>query len=154
MALPQEVQQTFLALVNSGNIVYTVYPTAATPLVDVTGIALTADAAGSKLGGTVEIIAGAGGIATAFWVCGIMVNTASAADQFLVRLASGAGDGVAFADFGPMDLTAVTANIPPIHLPHPVRFAALTRIAGRVACLDAVARTLNVSVLVATGIGT
>ncbi len=151
MALPQEVQQTFLALVNSGNIVYTVYPTAVTPLVDTAGVTMTADAAGNKLGATKEILAATPAVC---WVCGIAVNTASAPDQFLVRLASGAGDGVAFADVGPMDLTAVTANIGPIYLPYPVRFAAGVRLAGRLACLDAVARTLNVSVIAAAGVGT
>lgn len=150
---PQLTQQSWQVLVNSLNVVYTIYPTAATPLVDTAGVTVTADAAGNKLGVTKEIIAAAG-IAVDFWVCGIAVNTASAADQYLVRLASGAGDGAAFADVGPLDLTAVTANIPLITLPMWRKFVAGTRIAARLACLDAVARTLNVSVLVATGVGT
>lgn len=153
MGLGQEIRQLFMSRVQTGNIVWTTYPTAVAPLADVTGVTATADAAGSKYGATKEIIAAAA-IAVAFWVGGLSVNTASAADQFQVRLAQGAGDGTLFAESGIIDLSAVTANVPPIWLPIPVRLAASTRVACRLACLDAVARTLNVSVMVGTNIGT
>jgi len=149
-AHPQLTQQSWMALVNSGNIVYTSYPTAVSPLANVTGVQLAADAAGSKYGATVEILAATPAVC---WVCGISINTASAIDQYMVRLSVGAGDGAIIAESGIIDLTAATANVPPIWFPYPIRLAAAVRIGGRLACLDAVARTLNVSVTLATNVG-
>lgn len=148
----QSIQQVFNAMVNSGSIVITTYPTGVDPLTDVTGVTATADGAGSKYGATKEIVA-ANGITTVFWVVALCVNTASAADQYQVRLVQGAADGTRFWDSGIMDLSAGTANVPPIKLEFPVRLAANTRVACRVACLDAVARTLNVSIKAAVSVG-
>ncbi len=151
MSWTQQVGQLWRGLVFSGNIVYTTYPTAVAPLADVTGVTATADAAGSKYGAVKTVVAA--GPAVAFWLCAVSVNTASAADQYQVAVTLGAADALAW-ESGIMDLTAVTANVPPIWLPRPIRSVASAKIGAKIACLDAIARTLNVSVTVGTGFGT
>lgn len=151
MGFAQQVAQIWNRNINSNNIVYTTYPTDVAPLADVTGVVCTADAAGSKYGAVATVVAA--GPASAFWIAAVSVNTASAADQFQVAVTLGAGDTLAW-ESGIMDLSAVTANVPPIWLPVPVRSVASAKIGAKIANLDAVARTLNVSVTVGTGFGT
>jgi len=149
MGLPQEVRALFNAGVGSGSIVITQYPTAVAPLVNTTGVVCTADAAGSKYGAVATIAAA--GPAVPFWLAGYSVGVASAADSFIVALTLGAGDTLAI-ECGIIDITAVTVNVPPQWFRFPVRSAASAKIGAKIANFDAVARTLNVTVLVATGV--
>ena len=127
------VSQTWLALVNSGNIRYTCLPVAIVPIAD--------DAAWD------ELFAAAGAPAVPYWLCGIAFNWATgiaAETSLLVDVGFGGADGAAVAPATvvltnwPVTLTAGAAAVgpdthPPIMLPFPVRIPGGSRMAARIA---------------------
>ena len=133
MSLKSEVDQLFLAAVQSGNIRYTCLPVAIVPIAD--------DGAWD------ELFAAAGAPAVPYWLCGISFNWATgiaAETTLLVDVGFGGVDGVAVAAATvvltnwPVTLTAGAAAVgpdthPPIMLPFPVRIPASSRMAARIA---------------------
>lgn len=127
------ISQTWLALVNSGNIRYQALPAVAVPIAD--------DAAWDQL------FAAAGAPAVPFWLCGFVVNYATgiaAETSLLVDLGWGGADGAAVAAANvlltnwPVTLCAGAAAVgptlnPPYMLPYPIAIPASSRMAARIA---------------------
>lgn len=174
MGLPQEVQQTFLAKVNSGNIRYWVIPAgpdadtenaqvALTPaagaltygiLVGAAWTPITAQAWDQDDGGAVAIGPAADG-----WICGVYGAIITAKEDFyIVNIGSGVAKAevsllrVGFRWVAGTAADAVTGMYIP--LPFPIRVVAASRVAGRAARVAGGANAITVSLLVATGVGT
>ena len=140
MALPQEVQQTFNAMVNNGNIAY------------VSG--LTATPASGAPGAYAKILADATPL-VAWWLCALNFGNLSGAGAvvFNYQIARGeAGAGTTIANTLQILLEAALATINyMITLPFPARTVALSGLAARQT--TASGKTLDVSPLYATGVG-
>lgn len=133
MSLKSEVDQVFLAAVQSGNIRYQTLPTAVVPIAD--------DAAWDQL------FAAAGAPAVPFWLCGFSFSYATgvvAESVLLVDLGWGGVDGAAIAATNviltnwQVTIVAGAAAVGPAHvgphiLPYPVRIPASSRMAARIA---------------------
>lgn len=133
MGLKSEVDQNFLAAIESGNIRYQALPVALVPIAD--------DAAWDQL------FAAAGAPAVDYWLCGFSYGYATgiAADTcLLVDLGWGGADGVAVAAANviltnwPVVLSAGVAAVGPAGcpsemLPYPVRIPGGSRMAARIA---------------------
>jgi len=133
MTLKSVVDQSFLAMVESGNIRYQGLPAAIVAIAD--------DAAWDQL------FAAAGAPAVPFWLCGFSygIATGLAADvSLLIDLGWGGADGAAIAAANviltnyPVVLTAGVAAVGPSALPsemlpYPVRIPAGSRMAARIA---------------------
>ena len=174
MALVQEVQQTFLAKVNSGNIRYWMIPAGPDDDTENAQVALT-PAAGALTYGilvgaawtpicatawdTDDAGAAAIGPAADGWICGVYGAAITAKEDFYTV---NIGAGVAKAEVSLMRVgfrwvagtaaDAVTGMYIP--LPFPVRVLAGARVAGRAARIAGGANAITVSLLVATGVGT
>lgn len=149
------ISQTWLALVNSGNIRYLALPAAEVPIAD--------DAAWDQL------FAAAGAPIVPYWLCGFAFNFASgsvvAEHTQAVDIGWGGADGVAIApanvivtDF-PITVSAVALALGPfgpfnVMLPYAVRIPAGSRMAARIASsiVGGVAFT-SFRVILATAIG-
>ena len=174
MALVQEVQQNFLAQVNTGNIRYWIIP--AGPDVDTENARVVLVPAAGAL--TYGILVGAtwtpicaqawnqddaGAVAIApladGWICGVYGMRVTAKDDFYIV---NIGSGLAKAEVSLMRVgfswlvgtAADNAAGQYTPLPFPVRVAAGARVAGRAARVAGGADNLTVSLLVATGVGT
>lgn len=173
MALVQEVQQNFLAKVNTGNIRYWIIPAGPTVEVENAQVALAPDAValtyGIAMGAAWTPIcatawdtddggAAIGPVADG-WTCGVYGAVITAKEDFyFVNI----GSGVAKAEVSLMRVgfrwvagtaaDAVTGMYIP--LPFPVRVLAGSRVAGRAARVAGGANAITVSLLVATGVGT
>lgn len=148
-AMRQEVNGIFNANIETQNIRMTRYPAAAVGVTTTTGKSY---AYGAYLGAGAEIIAAAA-ITTDYWLMSIGIDTASNADIYVVKIATGAvGSEVDIAVFH-TDLTAVTANIPPMVLPIPVKVIANGRLTVASAAGSANNRTMNISAIVGTNVG-
>ena len=133
MTLKSVVDQSFLAMVESGNIRYQGLPASIVAIAD--------DAAWDQL------FAAAGAPAVPFWLCGFSygIATGLAADvSLLIDLGWGGADGAAIAAANviltnyPVVLTAGVAAVGPSALPsemlpYPVRIPAGSRMAARIA---------------------
>jgi hypothetical protein len=154
-SLKNEVDQVFLAAVESGNIRYQGLPVAVVPIAD--------DAAWDQL------FAAAGAPAVPYWLCGFSygIATGLAADvSLLVDLGWGGADGAAIAPANvvltnyPVVITAGAAAVgpavlPPEMLPYPVLIPGGSRMAARIAAspTGTVAFT-EFRVILATAVGT
>jgi len=120
-------------------------PTSPLPNLDA-AVQLLADAAGWTYGLYAQIDDGAGTPAFPFKIVAVVVGATSAADEYQIEIASGAGAAevpaceVAFTGIGADNSVIIPCETPVI--------AAGTRIAARVACLGAVARTADIKVIV------
>ena len=146
------LRRLYNTLVGSENIRYASYPALAT------GTTVTGAGANIK-GAWAEIIAAAA-ITEDFWIVGLQA-TLNAVDEYMLDLGVGAGgDEVALITNLPveMDTRVVTAvgETDRIHaaalLPYPIRVAANSRIATRLATVGGGSDTAEVKVIVATGL--
>ena len=144
------LRRLYNTLVGSENIRYASYPALAT------GTTVTGAGANIK-GAWAEIIAAAA-ITEDFWIVGLQA-TLNAVDEYMLDLGVGAGGAeVALITNLPveMDTRVVTAvgETDRIHaaalLPYPIRVAANSRIAGRLATVGGGSDTAEVKVIVAT----
>jgi len=144
------LRRLYNTLVGSENIRYASYPALAT------GTTVTGAGANVK-GAWAEIIAAAA-ITEDFWIVGLQA-TLNAVDEYMLDLGVGAGgDEVALITNLPveMDTRVVTAvgETDRIHaaalLPYPIRVAANSRIAARLATVGGGSDTAEVKVIVAT----
>ena len=134
MALKSEVDQLFLAGVESGNIRYQALPAA--------GVAIADDAAWDQL------FAAADAPAVDYWLCGFQFSIASglivAENTMLFDVGWGGADGAAIAAANviltnwPVAFSAVAAALGPFEiapkmLPFPVRIPGGSRMAARIA---------------------
>lgn len=125
-------------------VVYTLYPVVGAGVS--VGATVTQGAAGAW-GADKEIIAAAG-ITTDFWFCSAMVDTASGAETFVVDIEEAGVTSIYQFRVNP---TAVTLNLGQFAAPFPRRVAASTQVTARCAGPTG-AKTINLSVLVATGL--
>lgn len=119
---------------------YAAYPNvtgAGTP-----GVKLTA---GTGAWGALADVVAAKGITSAFWICAILVRTASAAQVFEIELEDSAKNTLAQTF---VDLTAATANVGPANLPFPVAMVANAEVQGKVG--GAAADSIYVGIIYAT----
>ena len=146
------LRRLYNTLVGSENIRYASYPVLAT------GTTVTGAGANIK-GAWAEIIAAAA-ITEDFWIVGLQA-TLNAVDEYMLDLGVGAGGAeVALITNLPveMDTRVVTAvgETDRIHaaalLPYPIRVAANSRIAARLATVGGGSDTAEVKVIVATGL--
>lgn len=142
MALPNEVKQLFQGQVITENVRFRNYPANAV------GAQVTSGKS-YAYGNWKEIIA-ANGVTTEFWLTDVCVDTASAADIYLIGVGSGAGGAEVLLWEGRIDVTAITMNVPPLRVARPIRIAANTRVAMESAAATANNRTFNGSVTVGT----
>ena len=157
MGLIQESRQSFLSLVESGNIRYQGLPVATVAIAD--------DAAWDEL----FAAAGAPSATLPCWLCGFSyaIATGLVADVvLLVDLGYGGVDGAAIAAATvlltnwPVAITAGAAAVGPSSLPseilpHPVRIPAAQRMAARIASSPTgTVAFLAFRVLLATAVGT
>jgi len=174
MGLPQQVQRTNLAVVETGNIRYWMIPAgpdadteeaqiALTPaagaltygvLVGAAWTVITAQAWDQDAAGAVAIGPAADGL-----ICGVYGAIITAKEDFYTV---NIGSGLATAEvslirvgFGWVAGTAADAvQSGYIPLPFPVKVLAASRVAGRAARVAGGANAITVSLLVATGVGT
>ena len=146
------LRRLYNTLVGSENIRYASYPALAT------GTTVTGAGANIK-GAWAEIIAAAA-ITEDFWIVGLQA-TLNAVDEYMLDLGVGAGGAeVALITNLPVEMNtrAVTAagETDRIHaaawLPYPIRVAANSRIAARLATVGGGSDTADVKVIVATGL--
>ncbi len=173
MGLVNEVQQTYQAQVNSGNIRYWVIP--AGPDVDTENAQVNLTPAAGAL--TYGILVGAAwtaicaqawdqddaggaaiGPAADGWICGVYGALITAKEDFyVVNIGSGvAKSEVSLMRLGFRIVAGTAADAVPglyIPLPFPVRVAAAARVSGRAARVAGGANAITVSLLVATGVG-
>ena len=156
MALKSEVDQLFLALVESGNIRYASWPVA--------GIALADDAAWDEI-----VVAGAGpGAAVPCWLCGFSFGVATGlivaeiGYEFRMGHGGAGGDGVAPAveivTNWAVNFSAVAAAlgpfvIPPQILPIPVLMPLGVSVKAMYTTLVGAAAITRFRVILATAIG-
>ena len=149
------ISQTWLALVNSGNIRYQALPAAEVPIAD--------DAAWDQL------FAAAGAPAVPYWLCGFTYNFATGdivdEDALLIDLGWGGVDGAAIAAANviltnyPISVSAVALALGPFgpfqhNLPYPVRIPAASRMAARIASSPVgTAAFTSFRVILATAVG-
>ena len=115
-----------------------------------TGSGVTVTAGDAIYGDAKDIIAAAA-VLTEFWVCSVLLDTASAAAVFDVRLA----DATLTVNFAAVrfDATAATVNTAPIPIgPFPVRFAGSTQITAVAGDDAGGTKTINVGILYAVGL--
>ena len=135
MTLKSEVDQLFLAQLQSGNIRYTTLPLAGVAVVD------------GAPGAWSQIFAAAGAPAVPYWLCGFSMSIATglvvAEAQFELNVGFGGADGAAIAAATvvltgwPMNFSAVALALGPFAipnqiLPYPVRIPGATRMAVQV----------------------
>jgi len=157
---PQLTQQSWLALVNSGNIRYVTQPAAAA------GIAMVSDnaAAAWAWAAYVQIVAAAT-ITDPSWLCGIHIDTAAVEHHNgdLAIASGGAGVEVDLAIFPYRGLftgaTAVLAAMPvnpgAVFLPFPIRMGGAPRLAGRIRKSTAASLAgVTLKVVLGTAVGT
>ncbi|MGQ9545915.1 MAG: hypothetical protein ACUVTR_01950 [Dehalococcoidia bacterium] len=149
------ISQTWLALVNSGNIRYQALPTAEVAIAD--------DAAWDQL------FAAAGAPTVPFWLCGFTYNFATGdiveEDTLLIDLGWGGVDGATNAAENviltnyPITVSGATSALGPFgpfqhNLPFPVRIPASSRMAARIASSPVgSAGFTSFRVILATGVG-
>ena len=145
------LRRLYNTLVGSENIRYASYPALAT------GATVTGAAAANEKGAWAQVIPAAT-ITEDFWIVGLQA-TLNAVDEYMLDLGVGAGgDEVALITNLPVEMNtrAVTAagETDRIHaaawLPYPIRVAANSRIAGRLATVGGGSDTAEVKVIVAT----
>lgn len=109
------------------------------------GATATADAAGWTYGLYAEVAAA--GPANAYKVTGICVDSPSAGDLYQVEIATGAGAAeVPYATIK-FECSTDAGFVIPLVLTGAGEIVGATRIAARIACAGAVARTLGISVI-------
>ncbi len=162
MGLVQEVQQTFLAIVNTGNVRYRRWPANAA------GVTTTGDKANlGKFGAWKEVVAKAT-IADPSWLWGVALGGAIGTDteeEYAIDAATGeAGAEVSLS--GSTGIVGTGRNIvgaaggytlnPMLYLPFPIRITGQPRLAVALAQMsDAAANhTLNIALFTAQALGT
>ena len=165
MGLKSEVDQVFLAAVESGNIRYTTAPVAAAPVAIVSDGVVAAWAWAPY----VQIVAAAV-IPAPCWLCGVVIHTAAVENHNGdIAIASGAlaaeVDLAMFHYAGVVAIVGATAaliaNAQPvtvasstIWLPYPIRIAGTPRLAGRVRKSSAAsAAGISVKCILAAAVG-
>jgi len=118
-------------------------------------ITLASSATAWTYGGYVEIVA-ASAITADFWITGIEVSNPSAADNYVVGIATGAALSEVDIIEVPVTRTDVTAAgvITSVIIPvnPPVKVAANTRISGKSASKATAANTIDAKIMYATGL--
>ena len=174
MALTQEIQQSWLAVVNSGNIRYWMIPAGPDGDTEEAQVALAPDAVATVFGILMgaawtaicaqawdQDAAGAVAIGPAAdgWICGVYGAIVTAKEDFyVVNIGIGAATfevsllRVGFGYIAGIAADAVAGEYRP--LPYPVRVPAASRVAGRAANVAGGANNITTSLLVATAVGT
>ena len=160
MALPGEVRQSFLALVESGNIRYTAYPIGA-------GVAIVSDGAAAAWAYPaanlhIQIQAAALLPADPCWLVGVAILANNLEAACFADLAIGFGAdaaGIDRAEFPFYNDLGAGAGITQAkhfaYLPYPIRITGNPRVAGRIRKSSAASGVgLTPKVLIATAVGT
>jgi len=159
MALPQEVRQNFLALVESGNIRYTAYPIGAGIAIVSDGMAAAWDYPAANL--HIQIQAAALLPADPCWFVGVVILANDLEAACYADLAIGFGNdgaGIDRAEFPFFNDVAAGAGITQTKfacfLPYPIRVAGNPRVSGRIRKSSAASGVgLTPKVLIATAVG-
>ena len=141
MGINAEIKQTFQNIRGVG-ITYTLYPAIGAGVL--AGVVCTTGLA--AWGADKEIIAAAG-IATEYFVCGVDIDTAGAAQAYCIDVET-AGVGAVFSLR--FDVTAVTCNLSRFSVPYPLRCAPAVQLTCRGS--GTAAKVIGVSALVAVGL--
>jgi len=137
MGLAADIKQILRSLVQTGNVAYDVLPDGAIPKT------LASDTGAWDYGAWAEIAASVG--VADVWLVGLGFQNSSAAVDFDVDIGIGAGGSESAIGTFPI-IAAV------FFLPYPIKIAAGTRLAGRCRSSTAIADTIDVKCIVATGL--
>ena len=147
------LRRLYNAIIGSDSVRYASYPALAT------GATVTGNAAANTKGAWAQLIAAAA-VTEDFWVVGVQA-TLNMVDEYMIDIGFGAaGAEAALITDLPVEMNtrAVTAagETDRIHaaacLPYPIKVAANTRIAARLATVGGGSDTADVKVIVATGL--
>jgi len=155
MGLRQEVAQSFLSLVESGNIRYQTIPAAAV------GTALVSDGAAAAWAWADYVqICAAAAIPDPCWLCGITIHTGVVETHYGdIAIASGAGgaevDLAMFSYVAGIPSAVGVSVATPSWLPYPIRIAGSPRLAARIRKDTAAsAAGVTLKVILGTAVGT
>jgi len=154
-----ELRELRNALVETGSIIYSVWPVTATK--QTPGVAIPSKAAADDWGDWTEVIATTDIAGSAFWYIGTQLfSVGAAADNCAVQIGLTDGTGPPPALTRAIDeiqwakFTAVGTDLgmPFSMVPYPVRLAAASQVSARSASLNAGAKNITISIKVATGL--
>jgi len=143
------------ALVESGSVIYAVYPIVATK--QTSGVAIPSKAAANEWGAWTEVIATTDIPGSAFWYVGtqlfsVGVNLEDGAVQIGYTEALVLTRAIDEIEWGKFTLLGQDLGNPFSMVPYPVKLAAASQVSARSATENAAQKNVTISIKVATGL--